>query len=58
MTSIISDTQLLERTMETFQEEMQIPDNESYTNIDKKTSQSNHAPKKQQMPMETSHEIQ
>ena len=44
MISILSDTELLERTMETFQEDMQIPDNESYTNKDHKTSQSHHVP--------------
>jgi len=37
---------------------MQIPDKGFHTNKDQKTSESYHAPKKQQTLMETSHEIQ
>jgi len=58
MTTIISDIALLERSMETFPEEMQIPDNGFHTTKYQKTSEIYHAPKKQQILMETSQETQ
>ena len=56
MTSIISDTELLELSIEPFEEEMQVPEDGPTTKQDQQSSQYSNESQKQQTLMGTSHE--
>jgi len=58
MTSIISDTELLELSIEPFEDDMQIPEDEPLTNKNQEIPQSKNEPQKQPMITGTSHGIQ
>ena len=58
MTSIISDTELLELSIEPFEDDMQIQEEETSTNKNKDIPQLSTEPQKQQMITGTSHGIQ